>query len=96
MKNFLIKIAIIFLTINNSFSSFLRQVPKALDLLNHFGSETKQNYYGPHHLINRNSFLINEGNYLSNFADRKRVMIVSGNISDISNEAENVINPLLY
>jgi len=69
----------------------IRQVPKALDLANHFGSEPKKNFYGPHHSFNKNSFLYNDQSLLSN-SDNKMIL-ASGKINQIPKEAENILNP---
>ncbi len=73
----------------------LKQVPKALNLSNHFGSEPKNNYYGPHHFFNKNSFLHSVENNFSRFNLENKLYISSGKINKISLEAENIISPLL-
>lgn len=73
----------------------IMQVPKAKDLKNHFGSELKKNFYGPHHNFNKNSFLNNDESIFSKFNSDNNLIIASGKINYISKEAENIVSPYL-
>jgi len=88
-------IALIFVLSQFLLAKKIKQVPLAKDLSNHFGSEPKNNYYGPHHFINKDTFLHNNDNFLSRFNLENNFYIASGKISQISKEAENIISPLV-
>jgi len=73
----------------------IQQVPKALDLSNHFGTEPRKNFYGPNHYINKNSFLNRDESLLSSFNSNNGLKIVSGKINRVLKEAHEIITPFV-
>ncbi len=95
MKEIMRLIALVLFLVQEIFSIKLKQVPQGKDLKNHFGSEPKNNLYGPHHFLDKNSFLFSENNFLSKFNPNEKLVVVSGEINDINKKAENIISPYL-
>jgi len=93
MKGNVINLTIILIILQYIFALKIKQVPKAVGLSNHFGSEPKKNLYGPHHYLNKNSFLYNDESILSKFNPDNSLIIASRKINQIPKEAENIISP---
>jgi hypothetical protein len=73
----------------------LKQVPKATDLSNHFGSALTNNLYGPNHYLNKDSFLNNENGFLVNFNPDDKIFISSGKNNLKVNRSADLVSPFL-
>lgn len=82
-------------TLQVIFALKINQVPIAKDLINHFGSEPRRNLYGPHHFIDKNSYLYNDDSFLSNLDNQNSMIIASGKINGLTQNAENIVSPIL-
>ena len=93
MKEELMIFTIMLMLFQILFAFKIKQVPSAKDLSNHFGSEPKKNLYGPHHYLNKNSFLYNDQSILSNFNSDNNLILASGKRIQIPREAESIVSP---
>lgn len=78
-----------------SFSFKKKQVPKANDLKNHFGSSITQNLYGPEHFLNKDSFLNENGSLLVNYDSEDKIVITSGKTNINLRKAAGIVAPLI-